>query len=400
MEIRYYPIHSSLKNDYVINSSSSNLLTKINALLETEIVSSSLEDLYHGDLALILIESGGSEEEFLKIKSKLKEPYYLLTYGANNSLAASLEILSYIKRYGEVGEVLHGKEENIAKRIKSILGLNKVNDTRIYHRLGVIGAPSNWLISSNVNYEDVKEKFNIDLVNISINELIAVYTSLNVVLKDGRYNAEYDAQELTKAYRLYKAMKEIVKQYNLEGVTIRCFDLISSIKTTACLSLASLNEKGVVGCCEGDIPTFITQYVVKSELKQSSFQVNPCYIDSEENTVIFAHCTLPLDMCESYKFDTHYESNIGVGIKGELKEGDVTVVKVSPDLKYYFVSEGAIIKNLNRKDLCRTQIKVQLDENVDYFLKSPLGNHHVVIYGHKKEELSNYFNFLGLKSII
>ena len=44
-------------------------------------------------------------------------------------------------------------------------------------RLGVIGKPSDWLIASNVDYKNVKDKFNIDLINIDINELIDVYNS-------------------------------------------------------------------------------------------------------------------------------------------------------------------------------------------------------------------------------
>ena len=39
-------------------------------------------------------------------------------------------------------------------------------------RLGVIGKPSDWLIASNVDYKNVKNKFNIELINIDINELI------------------------------------------------------------------------------------------------------------------------------------------------------------------------------------------------------------------------------------
>ena len=49
-------------------------------------------------------------------------------------------------------------------------------------RLGVIGKPSDWLIASNVDYKNVKDKFNIDLIDIDINELIDVYNS-NIATK-------------------------------------------------------------------------------------------------------------------------------------------------------------------------------------------------------------------------
>ena len=40
------------------------------------------------------------------------------------------------------------------------------------HRLGVIGKPSDWLISSDVNYQSAKDLFEIELININISELI------------------------------------------------------------------------------------------------------------------------------------------------------------------------------------------------------------------------------------
>ena len=43
------------------------------------------------------------------------------------------------------------------------------NDQRL--RLGVVGKPSDWLIASHVNYADVLERMNIELVDIPISEM-------------------------------------------------------------------------------------------------------------------------------------------------------------------------------------------------------------------------------------
>lgn len=86
-------------------------------------------------------------------------------------------------------------------------------------------------------------------------------------------------------------------------------------------------------------------------------------------------------MTESYKFDTHFESGKGIAVKGEMKKGAVTVLRLSADLKHYFLSGGEILHNLDEKDLCRTQIAVRLDEDVNCLLRRPCGNHHVICYG-------------------
>lgn len=48
---------------------------------------------------------------------RLRGPIRLLTSGRNNSLAAAMEILSYVTSGGGQGEILHGNPEYIAVRL-------------------------------------------------------------------------------------------------------------------------------------------------------------------------------------------------------------------------------------------------------------------------------------------
>ena len=322
---------------------------------------------------------------FLENIKNLKPPFYLLTYGYNNSLAASLEILSYLKDNNLEGEVLHGSNEYIIKRIKE---LTKVN---VKYRFGIIGKPSDWLIASNANYETAKRLHNIELVDISINKVSDYYfKSIN----DYNLEFKYDSKEIDKALKLHKVLNKIKEEYNLNGLTIRCFDLLEKLKTTSCLSLALLNKEGIVATCEGDIPTMISMHLLNKITSQVGFQANPSRINIENKKMILAHGTLPLNMVNKYNLDTHFESGIGVAIKGYLKEEKVTIFKLSKNLKDYYVTTGTIIKNLEESNLCRTQIEVSIDENIDYFLNRPYGNHHVVIYGDYKNEIINYMSKL------
>jgi L-fucose isomerase-like protein len=115
----------------------------------------------------------------------------------------------------------------------------------------------------------------------------------------------------------------------------------------------------------------------------SGFQANPSSIDPESGEIVFSHCTVPLDMVSGHELDTHFESGIGVGIRGHIPEGPVTVFKVSGDLSRHFVCEGELIRNGNRPDLCRTQVLLKLPaEAARYFLNEPIGNHHIILPGH------------------
>ena len=191
----------------------------------------------------------------------------------------------------------------------------------LYHdrtlRLGVVGKPSDWLIASNVDYKDVLETMNLELVDVPIEEM----TSLGEV-DPGMAGAE----------AVYQRLKEIVIKYNLQGVTLRCFDLLSTVKNTGCIALSKLNDEGIPAACEGDIPTLLTMMVCKRLTGELCFQVNPARINPD-GEMLFAHCTLPLGMTEKHEYTTHFESGIGVAIHGDLPAGDYTLVKLSNDMQ-------------------------------------------------------------------
>lgn len=351
-----------------------------------------------GDLPVIFIESGGTEEEFKTIYEKLPEPHILVATKANNSLPASLEICSFLKSVGRKFILLHGtplevvemaKVERLKKEAYPVSKAVKALQGR---RLGVIGKPSNWLISSITDYKELKDKLGVDLVDISYDEfrdeIDHAKEVVDPVVFKSYLNEKVSLETLEGALKIYSALRSIIVKHHLNGVTVRCFDLLGIYHNTSCLALAMLNKDGYTATCEGDVPAMITMELVRNVFHTSSFQVNPSYINVKERYAYFAHCTLPLDMCLSYKFDTHFESGIGLGIAGRLNLGKVTLVKVNKNFSKIQVLEGKITANLGRNDLCRTQVKVQFDEDISSLLADPLGNHIILFYGaHKKEIL-------------
>ena len=387
MNIAILPIKSGLHDGSLINKETKRLINEIESLSDLNFSISDVIDFYEADLSLILVQSGGSEGYFLEMEKDLKEPYYLLTYGSNNSLAASMEILSYLQSKNKKAEILHGSATYIAKRLIE-LAKNKQSKRKTVN-LGVIGKPSDWLIASNVDYADCLNLLNINLVDITIEELISIYKNADITGYEEKTKLDFDKSEVKEAKKLSKALEVIGEKYNLEGLTLRCFDLLGKIHTTGCLGLSLLNRNKLIGACEGDIPAMLSMYLLNKITNQPGFQANPSRIDSEKKEIIFAHCTLPLDMADSYEVLTHYESGIGVALRGKMKETDITIFKLSKNLKDFYVAEGKITENLNEKNLCRTQIRVKLDD-VKYFLTSPYGNHHVIVYGKHKDRIKEY----------
>ena len=383
MKVGIYYLRSSIHDENILKDQRIDFLNN----LDYEAVEVNENEFDKYPITLILVETGGSENVFKKLVETYKGPYYILTKGNNNSLAASLEILRYIHINGLKGEILHGSYTYINNRIKELLNADK---------LGVIGAPSDWLIASNVNYKNAFEKFNVNLIDIPVSKVMDYY---NEDKNEYDLDMKYDKHELSKAEKVYQALERIVKENELKGITLRCFDLLKPLNTTGCLGLAKLNDRGITATCEGDVPSLLAMHLLNRDLGLLGFQANPSRINLDEHEIIVAHCTIPFKMCRRFDLDTHFESGIGIGIHGELPEGKVTVFKLGNDLKNYYVGSGTIMENLYEKTLCRTQIRVKYDDDLTYYLNRSLANHHIIIIGDHKQEIIDMMNKYGLERV-
>ncbi|MBO4923021.1 MAG: hypothetical protein J5382_02725 [Bacteroidales bacterium] len=353
------------------------------------------------DAELIYVRTGGTENAFKAVFPQLAGPVRLLTSGASNSLAASMEILSFLRQQGREGEILHGSAAYIAERIAALSRAARARRRLQGSRAGVIGRPSDWLIASDPDREAVRGRLGIELVDIPMEELV---TEIRLGLCEApsgfplkgvkhSFNPKVTQRTFDGALDIYGAVKRLIDRYDLSAVTVRCFDLLSAVGNTGCLALALLNSEGVPSGCEGDIPTMLTMCVANALFDVPGFMANPSRMDPSTGEMVFAHCTVPFSMLRDYSYDTHFESGIGVAVKGELPEGPVTLFKMSPDLDRCFAAEAGLIKNLSEKHLCRTQVLLRLDDRTlcrDYFLKDPIGNHHVIVPGRHAQEIRDF----------
>lgn len=340
---------------------------------------------------LFFIESGGSEAPFIKIYQNYPAPYYLLTKGDSNSLASALEILSFLHQSGLEGKILYGSPKEIEAEIAQISWLYDARRKFSNAKLGVIGKPSDWLIASSVDYALAENRFSLHFVDISMDELKAEIDKHSYPKEHLPKDLEGKApskEVLEGALWIYGALKRLVEKYQLHGFTIRCFDLLGIYKNTSCLALALLNSEGVSAGCEGDEASLISMHLLRS-LGEPAFQCNPSAVSIKDNTMVLAHCTLPLMMAKNgYSLLTHYESDLGIGVRGVFVPGKVTIFKIANNLVDFHLSSGEIVENLTEGCLCRSQIRVHFDNPVAPYLDNPYGNHLLLAYGNHVEQIS------------
>ena len=386
-----------------------------------------------GGAELIYVRTGGTEGLFLEKVAPLlraEGTVRLLTSGQSNSLAASMEILSWLRQRGFAGEILHGSAADIAARLSAFsaptpgaeqahfapgdaknclrgaeegsfapegkmltepVGPETFGRILDGKRFGVIGKPSDWLIASDVDYAAVRENLGAELVDIPIEELVAEARNDGMADRVGhdvlglkplnvpKYGRKISQEDWDGAMAIYGALRRLVARYRLDGLTLRCFDLLTALHNTGCLALAILNAEGTTATCEGDIPAMLSMAVARALTGEASFQVNLSRIEGDR--LLFAHCTVPLSLVRDYCYDTHFESGIGVAVHGELPEGPVTVFKLSPDCRRMFRREARLVANTYGDALCRTQVVVEAPGAAEYFLRTPVGNHHILVPG-------------------
>ena len=424
--IAIYPLTSELHDPQAVAALTQEFLTSLH--FPYELKDNDFSDYGSHNLDLIFVRTGGTEGVFKRLLPQLRaqstKPFYLLASDKSNSLAASLEILSYLRQQGMQGEILHGSAQYVSSRIRMLNRVGEAEQKLRQCRLGVIGEPSDWLIASPKDITSVKQKLGVELVDIPMSELLEILATIpqvpdvksmlaipessdsvrcSCVTATSSSATASDkvssvADSLPDAHRIYLALKLLIQKYQLQGFTLRCFDLLDTVHNTGCWALAKLNSEGIVAGCEGDVPTMLTMMVVRALCGTSCFQANPASINSETGEILFAHCTIPFDMVQRYELDTHFESGIGVGIRGYVQEGSVTICKLSGDLNRYFITEGQLIYNQAKPDLCRTQLMIRMDDpsQTSYFLTNPIGNHHVIVLGRHAEALKALIHGLNV----
>ncbi len=394
--IRYYQIRSPLHA--ATEERMTAFIRQLEQELGEELQRVDLADWLQEDFALLYVASGGSEGYFLEVFDQLKRrKCYILTSGESNSLAASMEILSFLKKHGGAGQILHGDTASVAGEIRALRNAHRALRCLRGKKLGCIGEPSSWLIASDYDAAAAEEKLGLGYVQIPMEELLAEI-ALNRY-EDNEYTElfkayAFDHGEIEKALFIYGAFRRLVDRYGLCGVTVRCFDLLDSVHSTGCLGLSILNSEGIYGGCEGDMPSLLSMALMGSVTGEDLFMCNPSRFDTKDGCATFAHCTLPVTMPARFKLNTHFESGIGAAVQGSFDEGGCTLFKCSGDLSRFFVTEGRILETPFSEMLCRTQVRVGLDD-FSYFLTDPIGNHHILCKGEHAAEIKAFFDLLN-----
>lgn len=410
MVINLITFASILQKKVNVRSSHEVILTELEKYFTVNFIDyKDINKLSSNDFSIVFIATGGVERLVIQHFESLPRPTILLADGMQNSLAAALEISSWLRGRGMKSEILHGELSEIIKRIFVLHSNFQAQRNLFGMRIGVIGTPSSWLIASNVDYLLAKRRWGVEYTDIPLERIYEYYEQItddevgeSCAGLAGKALAcrEASPEDMIKAMRLYRAIKKVVEEERLSAITLSCFRMIEQTGTTGCLALALLNDEGIIAGCEGDLQSIFTMLTTKVLTGKSTFMANPSMINARTNEIVLAHCMVGIKQTEKFIIRSHFETESGIGIQGILPTGDVTILKCGGEcLDEYYLSTGTLTENTNYINMCRTQVRIKMNTPAEYFLKNPLGNHHIMLHGNYETVLDEFLQSNGCKRI-
>jgi len=355
------------------------------------------------DLLVGLVATGGTEHIVLSAAERVK--HLILAYHEYyNSLAATSEVVPALREKGVYVSTVPFTDI-FTRKLRDAFRAHRTISRLRGAKFGVIGGVSPWLVYSRVDGATVRERLGAEIVDIPMSELIERYKTVEepgdravgeILAK--AVGVHVERGEVAKAYRLYAALKSIVESRGLSGFTIKCFDLIPVLDTTACLAVSLFNTASdIIAGCEGDVPAVLAMAVARWLTGELPVTANIVWV--EDRTLKVAHCTAPL--LGPYSLYTHFESGRGVGIRVDYPAGrEATLIKFNSKLDTLRVVTGIIKPVEWSTGLCRTQIALEAVEpgkSYEKLVEEYMGTHYVLVLGNHTELLKNFAELLNIK---
>jgi len=358
--------------------------------------------------SVILNSSGGTEALIEFIVVNTSKPVLILANSRKNSFASSLEAYAHLKEkyplqtfYSDANSEIISVVDKFSRSVKAFEQINSAH-------FCLFGKPSDWLLTSK-DFSGFGS-FDTKYTQLDIEELVLKVDKIS----DGKtkeiinqWKSSFsevlvEDKSLIDSAKVYIALKEIVNQKEIDVLSIRCFDLLK-YNYTACMGLSICNDEGITAGCEGDLPTTFTMSIAQELSGQSIWMANPASVNKENNEITFAHCSVPQSFLASVNdsgLTTHMESGMSTAIRGPLNKTIVTILRISSDFKRLAVIKGEIIEtDMRDMSLCRTQAVIRIESDVEKWIETTFGNHHVIVYGNILTELKYFCGFANIELI-
>ncbi len=217
---------------------------------------------------------------------------------------------------------------------------------------------------------------------------------------------EPSENEIADSMRLYLGMAEFMRREKANAIAIDCLGGFARGELPAypCVAFSKLNDTGLYGVCECDLPSTMTQLLVTSFSNMPGFVTDPVF-DTSRNEVIHAHCVAATKLAgihgaaSPYLVRSHLEDNKGVSMQVLAPEsGTVTVARFAKADKF-LISTAEVIGNADGPRGCRTKIRTKVSDARKFLRAYSAGLHRVLFYGDHTENIDRLSRLTGFQMV-
>lgn len=321
--------------------------------------------------------------------------------------------------------VMHPLSPEFHKEISKFVAVCRVVKGMKNLRIGVFGARTTAFKS--VRYDEIAmAKHGIDVETFDLAQIMEYYNDVkddNPEINSWKEKllaaSCYDnvpAYALNNMAKLGIAMNNIIKEYNLSAVAIRCWsELQHLLKITPCAVMGIFNESKIPVVCETDASNAILMAALTyaSDLPTGCLDINNNY-GTEENKCILFHCgPLPRslmadkgDIQEHKMFVKTQGENCSWGVNvANIKPGDITIAgcRTEDGEIRYFSFDAKISEDKIEKEFfgaCGVLETENLQNKLLALLENGFRHHSLITTGHHYEIVKEALNkYLGYKEI-
>jgi len=267
----------------------------------------------------------------------------------------------------------------------------------------------------------LKSKFGTEIQSVSLDRMVGIYNSISDKaareeadrwIKEAEQVVEPTADEIYKSARLALAFEKLLDEEKATVMTVDCYGSMwdKTIKLPAypCLGFSRLNNLGLGGICESDLPSAVIHIIFQGLVGRPGFVSDPT-VDESRGSIILAHCLGtprmdgPRKPAAPYKIRTVMERQEGVVPQVEMRTGEkvTQAILVGMDTIRYFT--GTVISapvRLEDDRGCRTKIEVRVDGDIARLWQNwRAGLHRQTVYGDITRELKLFARFEEIRLI-
>lgn len=213
-------------------------------------------------------------------------------------------------------------------------------------------------------------------------------------------------KEIRDGLRFYLGIVEMMKREKANAVTVDCFGTLkaNTLPGYPCIAWSKLNDQGLYGVCEGDLPSTMTQILITSYTGMPGFVSDPVF-DTSRNEVIHAHCVAATRMkgihgpASPYILRNHLETNEGATIQVLMPANEaITVARFSGPARL-LVSAAEVTDPVDSPRGCRSQIRTRVKDAEKWLQSYGPGLHRVIFYGDHMRSIERMGRLMGFEPV-